>query len=218
MIPSRRIFPRIPSLPAGAGAARTRGRADASGFGRGGRRCWPWTRQITRRGRTSDAGVPRTRAPNGYGQRERKAVARAHFHGCGGGAESGGHRTNLGVVVAAARLVACHDGAFCLGGAALSRRLLVSFAGMGHAGGWSRQRNSRCRHNQNKKVKKIRPGVSDRKTSPDARGFFWGIFFWSSRPEHNQRPPTDTAKRRFALIPTRRKIAVSPLGAQSTPL
>ena len=44
-------------------------------------------------------------------------------------------------------------------------------------------------------------------------------FFWSSRPEHNQRPPTDTAKLRFALIPTanRPKIAVSPPGAQSTP-
>ena len=36
------------------------------------------------------------------------------------------------------------------------------------------------------------------------------IFFWSSRPKHNQRPPTDTAKRRFALIPTRRKIAIWP--------
>ena len=42
-------------------------------------------------------------------------------------------------------------------------------------------------------------------------------FCWSSRPEHNQGPPTDTAKRRFALIPTRRKIAVWPLGAQSIP-
>ena len=43
------------------------------------------------------------------------------------------------------------------------------------------------------------------------------ILFWSSRPEHTQRPPTDTAKRRFALIPTRRKWAfhVSPLGGGS---
>ena len=81
----------------------------------------------------------------------------------------------------------------------------------------SRQRNSRCGHNQNKKVKKTRPDASDRKTSTDAPGFFFLIFFGSSRPEHNQRPPTDTAKRRFALTPTRRKIAVSPLGAQSTP-
>ena len=81
----------------------------------------------------------------------------------------------------------------------------------------SRQRNSRCRPNRNKKVTKIRPDVTDREASPDAPPDFFLIFFWSSRPEHNQRPPTDTAKRRFALIPTRRKIAVSPLGAQSTP-
>ena len=43
------------------------------------------------------------------------------------------------------------------------------------------------------------------------------ICFWSSRPEHNQRPLIDTAKHRFALIPTRRKNAVWPLGAQSNP-
>jgi len=81
----------------------------------------------------------------------------------------------------------------------------------------SRQRNSCCGTNRNKKVTKIRPDVPDREASPDAPPDFFLIFFWSSRPEHNQRPPTDTAKRRFALIPTRRKIAVSPLGAQSTP-
>ena len=81
----------------------------------------------------------------------------------------------------------------------------------------SRQRNSCCGTNRNKKVTKIRPDVPDREASPDAPPDFFLISFWSSRPEHNQRPPTDTAKRRFALIPTRRKIAVSPLGAQSTP-
>ena len=41
-------------------------------------------------------------------------------------------------------------------------------------------------------------------------------FFLTSRPEHNQKPPTDTANRHCAFIPTRRKIAVWPQGAQST--
>ena len=68
-----------------------------------------------------------------------------------------------------------------------------------------------------KKVTKTRPGATDSKASPDAPPDFFLMFLWSSRPEHNQRLPTDTAKRRFALILTRRKIAVSPLGAQSTP-
>ena len=81
----------------------------------------------------------------------------------------------------------------------------------------SRQRNSRCRTNRKKKLRKPGLASTDREASPDAPPDFFLIFFWSSRPEHNQRPPTDTAKRRFALIPTRRKIAVSPLGAQSTP-
>ena len=35
-------------------------------------------------------------------------------------------------------------------------------------------------------------------------------FFLSSRAEHNQNPPTDTANRHCALVSTRRKIAVSP--------
>ena len=35
-------------------------------------------------------------------------------------------------------------------------------------------------------------------------------FFLSSRAEHNQNPPADTANRHYALISTRRKIAVSP--------
>ena len=38
----------------------------------------------------------------------------------------------------------------------------------------------------------------------------------SSRPEHNQKPPTDTTNRHCAFIPTRRKIAVLPQGAQFT--
>ena len=47
-------------------------------------------------------------------------------------------------------------------------------------------------------------------------GKFFLDFFLSSRPEHNQKPPTDTANRHCAFIPTRRKIAVWPQGAQST--
>ena len=68
-------------------------------------------------------------------------------------------------------------------------------------------------------IKKLRkPGLmsATEKPAQTRQEFLFG-FFWSSRPEHNQNSPTDTAKRRFALIPTRRKIAVSPLGAQSTP-
>ena len=48
-----------------------------------------------------------------------------------------------------------------------------------------------------------------------ARKKNFGIFL-SSRPEHNQKPPTDAANRHCAFIPTRRKIAVWPQGAQST--
>ena len=50
---------------------------------------------------------------------------------------------------------------------------------------------------QQRAFPKIRCDVTDRKASPDAPDFFW-IFFWSSRPEHNQKPPTDTANRAIA--------------------
>ena len=68
---------------------------------------------------------------------------------------------------------------------------------------------------QQRAFPKIRCDVTDRKASPDAPDFFL-IFFWSSRPEHNQKPPTDTANRHCSLIPTRRKIAVFSQGGQST--
>ena len=75
-----------------------------------------------------------------------------------------------------------------------------------------------CCTGQECAVPKITYDASDRKTSPDAPGiYFWNCFWSTSRPEHNQRPPTDTAKRHFALIPTRRKKSFWPLGAQSTP-
>ena len=44
---------------------------------------------------------------------------------------------------------------------------------------------------------------------PRYAGFFFGDFF-SSRDEHNQNSPTDTANRHCALISTRRKAAVLP--------
>ena len=66
------------------------------------------------------------------------------------------------------------------------------------------------------KVPKITCDVSDRKPAPTCQEKFFGDFFLLSRPEHNQKPPTDTANRHCAFIPTRRKIAVSPQGAQST--
>ena len=55
------------------------------------------------------------------------------------------------------------------------------------------------------------PVMSATENQPDKNGFFL-----SSRPEHNQKPPTDTANRHCAFIPTRRKIAVLPQGAQFT--
>ena len=62
--------------------------------------------------------------------------------------------------------------------------------------------------------------ITDRKTSPDAPVFLLLIIFWSSRPEHNQKPPKDPANRHCALIPTRRKMAVSPSqrGGNAPPL
>jgi len=69
---------------------------------------------------------------------------------------------------------------------------------------------------QQRAFPKIRCDVTDRKASPDAPDLFFGILFWSSRPEHNQKPTTDTANRHCSLIPTRRKIAVFPQGGQST--
>ena len=66
------------------------------------------------------------------------------------------------------------------------------------------------------KVPKITCDVSDRKPAPTCQEKFLGDFFLLSRPEHNQKPPTDTANRHCAFIPTRRKIAVWPQGAQST--
>ena len=66
------------------------------------------------------------------------------------------------------------------------------------------------------KVPKITCDVSDRKPAPTCQENFFLEFFLSSRPEHNQKPPTDTANRHCAFIPTRRKIAVWPQGAQST--
>ena len=53
-------------------------------------------------------------------------------------------------------------------------------------------------------VPKIRYATSDRKTNPETPG--------KTNTEHNQRPRTDTAKRRFALIPIRRKTSDWPLG------
>ena len=69
---------------------------------------------------------------------------------------------------------------------------------------------------QQRAFPKVRCDVTDRKASPDAPDLFFGILFWSSRPEHNQKPTTDTANRHCSLIPTRRKIAVFPQGGQST--
>ena len=69
---------------------------------------------------------------------------------------------------------------------------------------------------QQRAFPKIRCDVTDRKASPDAPDLFFGILFWSSRPEHNQKPTTDTANRHCSLIPTRRKIAVFPQGGQFT--
>ena len=66
------------------------------------------------------------------------------------------------------------------------------------------------------KVPKITCDVSDRKPAPTCQEKNFGDFFLLSRPEHNQKPPTDTANRHCAFIPTRRNIAVSPQGAQST--
>ena len=76
--------------------------------------------------------------------------------------------------------------------------------------------NSCCCIGQECAVPKITCDVSDRKPAPTCQEKkFFGIFL-SSRPEHNQKPPTDTANRHCAFIPTRRKIAVWPQGAQST--
>ena len=69
---------------------------------------------------------------------------------------------------------------------------------------------------QQRAFPKIRCDVTDRKASPDAPDLFFWILFWSSRPEHNQKPTIDTANRHCSLIPTRRKIAVFPQGGQST--
>ena len=69
---------------------------------------------------------------------------------------------------------------------------------------------------QQRAFPKIRCGVIDRKASPDAPDLFFGILFWSSRPEHNQKPKTDTANRHCSLIPTRRKSPFFPQGGQST--
>ena len=74
-----------------------------------------------------------------------------------------------------------------------------------------------CCTGQECAVPKITYDASDRKTSPDAPGIYFWILFWSSRPEHNQWPPTDTAKRRFALIPTRRKIIFAAGGSIHPP-
>ena len=61
----------------------------------------------------------------------------------------------------------------------------------------SRQRNSRCRRNRNKKVTKTRPDVTDRKASPDAPDFFL-IFFGRVDPNttrsHRQTPPIAIAR------------------------
>ena len=81
----------------------------------------------------------------------------------------------------------------------------------------SRQRNSRCRPKRNKKLRK--PGLMSPTEKPaQTRRIFLGDSFWSSRPEHNQKPPPDTANRHCALIPTRRKMAVSPQGGRMPPL
>ena len=72
---------------------------------------------------------------------------------------------------------------------------------------------------ERKKLRK--PGLmsATEKPAQTRQGKTNWIFFWSSRPEHNQqRPPIDTAKRRFALIPTRPKIAFLPPGGQPPPL
>ena len=75
--------------------------------------------------------------------------------------------------------------------------------------------NSCCCIGQECAVPKITCDVSDRKPAPTCQEKKNWIFFLSS-PEHNQKPPTDTANRHCAFIPTRRKIAVWPQGAQST--
>ena len=76
--------------------------------------------------------------------------------------------------------------------------------------------NSCCCIGQECAVPKITCDVSDRKPAPTCQEKKNLEFFLSSRPEHNQKPPTDTANRHCAFIPTRRKIAVWPQGAQST--
>ena len=76
--------------------------------------------------------------------------------------------------------------------------------------------NSCCCIGQECAVPKITCDVSDRKPAPTCQEKKILEFFLSSRPEHNQKPPTDTANRHCAFIPTRRKIAVWPQGAQST--
>ena len=76
--------------------------------------------------------------------------------------------------------------------------------------------NSCCCIGQECAVPKITCDVSDRKPAPTCQEKKFLEFFLSSRPEHNQKPPTDTANRHCAFIPTRRKIAVWPQGAQST--
>ena len=62
----------------------------------------------------------------------------------------------------------------------------------------SRQRNSCCGTNRKKKVKKTRPDVSDRKTSPDAPGKKIGFFFGPVDPNttrgHRQTPPNAASR------------------------
>lgn len=63
----------------------------------------------------------------------------------------------------------------------------------------SRQRNSFCRSNRKKKVKKTRPDVSDRKTSPDApgtkkKGFFFGPVDPNTTRGHRQTPPNAASR------------------------